>query len=258
MLTIQPNFTHAANTKPLAFRAAETLDADESTLKEKANFYQTKMKEFDETLNDTKAPKTLKTMAKVFKVVSEALFEGWLVAWGATKGSNVVKSAVISGINSKAAARAKNLVTPLGEYFNKAVSFVGENFTKLRNSEKVVKFISDINSKIEILDKSRIGHYVVEGAKTLKKGVSAVAGFVGGLVKKVKNPIKDMNAEQVYDKATKVTSTTLGVGAGIAGAYNSATNAEARKAAQEKEEVQEKFDNIDEGFEEDFVNDSEI
>jgi hypothetical protein len=245
MLTIQPKFTHLSNSRPIAFRSEGSVDneVDEGSLKTKADFYERKVREFDETLGDTKAPKTLKTMAKVFKVVSEALFEGWLVAWGATKGSNVVKSAILSGMNGKTASRAKNLVKPVGKYFNKAVTFVGEKFAKIQNSEKVLKFVDKANSIIDRLDKNTVGHYVVQGAKIIGKGVKAVFDFVSGLVKKAKNPVKDMSAGQIYDKVTKVTSTTLGVGAGVAGAYNSATNAEARKAAEQNKNVNtEEFD----------------
>jgi hypothetical protein len=241
MLTIQPNFTNASNVRPVAFRSNDAVynEADEGSLKNKADFYEKKVREFDETLGDSKAPKFLKTIVKAFRVISEALFEGWLVAWGATKGSNVIKSSVVSGMNSKFTARAKSFMSPLGGFLKKGVAFVGEKLGNIKNLKPVANFMANVGSRIEKLDKSRVGHYVVEAGRFVKARFNKVAEVAASFGDKV----KAMNAEQVYDKVAKATSTTLGVGAGIAGAYNSATNAEARKAEQDKKANSEFVDN---------------
>jgi hypothetical protein len=258
MLTVQPNFTRTSNLKPVAFGSeapAIAVDADESLLKEKADFYQRKISEFDETIRDSNAPKTLKTMAKVFKVASEGLFQGWLVAWGATKGSNVIKSAVISGANSKAFAKLKNGIVPAQEFIKKNTKVFVEQLGKVKSAKPVVKFTEKVTNLIDRLDKTPVGHYIVEGAKIIGRAIKAVAVAVQNFGKKTVAPLKKMNVDQVYDKATKITSTTLGVGAGAAGAYNAATNAEARKLAQ-KDNI-EVNNRVDENIEE-FSDDEDI
>jgi hypothetical protein len=246
MLTIQPKLTNASNARPIAFRSNEAVysEADEGSLRDKADFYEKKVREFDETIGDSKAPKFLKKMAKGFRVISEALFEGWLVAWGATKGSNVMKSAVVTGLNSRVATRAKSFVSPLGKMFKEGMAFVGEKLSNIRNLKSVVSFVNSVNSKIERLDKTSVGHYIVEAGRFVKSGFNRVAKSFENFG----NRVKAMNVEQAYDKVAKTTSTTLGVGAGIAGAYNSATNAEERKAEQEKEANSKVIDNDVENF----------
>ena len=80
MLTIQPNFTR--NT---AFRGEKAF-VDQETYEAKKKYYKDKQREFNEILDDENIPEGMKKGAKVCKVASEGILEGWAVAWGASKG----------------------------------------------------------------------------------------------------------------------------------------------------------------------------
>ena len=54
------------------------------------------------------------------------------------------------------------------------------------------------------------------------KGIKAVVNFIT-------KPFKGAKVSEVYDKATKATATTLGVGAGAAGAYNATAKVNEKK-----------------------------
>lgn len=77
-----------------------------------------------------------------------------------------------------------------------------------------------------------VGKYVVKAFEYIGKAFK----FVGGLFKKgfeaIAKPFKGKTGEELYDKAAKVTSNTMGVGAGAAGAYDAATKDSKRHLMQ--------------------------
>ena len=90
MLTIQPNVVNYSNRKPVHFRGGEDgasgsiLDSEitEDLYNQKSNFYKSQIREFDKSINDEHTPDFMKKVLKTFRIISEALLEGWAVAWG--------------------------------------------------------------------------------------------------------------------------------------------------------------------------------
>lgn len=206
MLTIQPNFRNTA------FRG-ETALIDKKTYEEKQKYYTQQKREFEEIINDEHVPEPMKKGAKVFKVASEGILEGWAVAWGASKGANMMKSGMVKASASQSAKWIKNILKPVG----KALVKLGENISKFasENIDKLAK-----SEFVQKLDGNKFGHYVVEGCKRL-----------GKLLKSANEGIKNLWTKTVgkgdgstYDKAANAVSKTLGVGAGLGGAYNAARN----------------------------------
>ena len=222
MLTIHPNFTNYV--KPaVSFKAGE-YDATDEYYQKKVNYYKQQAKDFEKLAQDAEAPKGLSTMMKIFQVASQALLEGWAVAWGASKGSKILKSSFIKGANSKFSKNTKEVLKPIGEgaknSWKKITEIFGAKAEKVKNS----KFAQKLNSGIEKLKNNKYGKYLVQGFEYVKDAFKYVGSWISQGFKKVTEPLKNKPAEEIYDKAAKVTSTTLGVGAGAAGAYDAAIN----------------------------------
>lgn len=201
MLTIQPNFTR--NT---AFRGEKNL-VDQETYEAKKKYYQDKQREFNEILDDENIPEGMKKGAKVCKVASEGILEGWAVAWGASKGASMLKSPKVMKFFTKAG----KLITPAFEAIGKGFKALGK-FA----SEKI-----DVLAKskfVEKMDANKIGHVVVEGTKKLANGIKYLYNTTKDLFLKYTGKWSG----DTYDKVAGATSKTLGVGAGIGGAYTAA------------------------------------
>ncbi len=229
MLTIQPNFT-AKPVRKIAFKgegaaASNSLtDEENSFYQKKINYYEKQVKDFDEAIQDKDTPTVFKKIIKVFKVASEALLEGWAVAWGAKKGAKVIKNPMV---NSKFSKGTGKVFKNIGKGLGKVASFVSEGYTKF----KATKFMTE-NSF----------------GKTLSKGLGYIEkafSYIGEKISKLTAPLKGAKAEAVYDKAADVTSKTFGVGAGAAGAYNAATEGKQPKAETEADAV--KAEEVEDG-----------
>ena len=215
MLTIQPSFT----TKPvrkIAFKGegAESAEANGTTAandpsdtenrfyQSKVNHYEQQVKGYEEALEDENTPNMLKRVIKIFKVASEALLEGWAVAWGAKKGANVIKTPLV---NSNFAKGTAKIFKGAGKGLGKVASAISEGYSKI----KATKFMTE----------NSVGKAISSGLGYIEK----VFSYIGKKVSQWTAPLKGAKAEAIYDKAANVTSKTFGVGAGAAGAYNAAT-----------------------------------
>ena len=135
MLTIQPNITHYSKTRALAFKGEDSSPNKEDAFYQgKLDAYETQIKDLNESLNNDKTPGVLKKIIKPCKIASEALLEGWAVAWGASKGSRVVKSSVVKTVE-KEGVKVAEVLTPFGEkiqkYGSKVFGAIGKGLEKL-------------------------------------------------------------------------------------------------------------------------------
>ena len=244
MLTIQPNFTPHSN-KALTFKSGYTVNtAEDRKFQEKTQFYEEQANEFDSMIKDNKTPDYMKKVFKTFKVVSEALFEGWLVMWGASKGSKFVKDGVIKGANSKFTKELKEIFKPISKGLKTArttfAKSINEGADKFKNSE----FLKKMNENF-------IGKQIVKVFEFIGKGFAAVGKVIKSGYDKVASHFKGKSASEIYDKAAKATGRTLGVGAGAAGAYDAATRPDGKKQAESKNET-DYNSNLDEDFEDEY------
>lgn len=201
MLTIQPNFTR--NT---AFRAEKNL-VDQETYEEKKRYYKDKQREFNEILDDENIPEGMKKGAKICKVASEGILEGWAVAWGASKGASMLKSPKVVKFFIKIGKLAKPVEEALGKVFKKVGKFSSEKIDALAKSKFVEK-----------MDENKVGHVVVVGVKKLYNGIKSLCNNTKDLFVKYTGKVSG----DTYDKVAGAASKTLGVGAGIGGAYTAA------------------------------------
>lgn len=240
MLTIQPNFRNTS------FRGESAL-IDKATYEEKQRYYTQQKREFEEIINDEHIPETMKKGAKVFKVASEGILEGWAVAWGASKGADMMKTGMVKASASRTAKWAKNILKPVGKMLVKAgeniSKFVSENIDKLAKSEFVQK-----------LDGNKFGHYIVEAFK----GLGKLLKYANEGLKNLWTKVAGKSDGSTYDKAANAVSKTLGVGAGLGGAYNAAR---APKKAEQKSvnddenySYKDEVDEINDGYDDDLDN----
>lgn len=213
MLSIQPKVTDYSGKRQLYFRGealTPTLDAaDWNTKYEyKTNFYESQIKEFDKSINDKQTPDMMKKILKGFKVVSEALLEGWAVTWGATKGARVIKSAVVTS-NGKIGKEAQEILTPFGKGLKNFGQELTEYVQNIKTSEFWISCTEYMTKLTEKMNNDSVGKYLVKCMNSIGKGFKFLF-----------KPFKGADASEIYDKASKATATTLGVGAGAAGAYN--------------------------------------
>ena len=228
MLTIQPNLT--SYSKPMvSFKSKNYDEGSEGYFKEKVDYYTQQAKEFEELSQDSNSPSGFRKAMKVFRVISEALLEGWAVAWGASKGAKILKSSVIKGADSKFAKHSKEVLKPVLEGVKSSGKKVAELFTKGVEKFKASKFAEKFTNFVAKMRENKIGKYVVEGFEYIGKAIKYVGKLIASGAKKIVEPLKGKPAGEIYDKGAKVASNTLGVGAGVAGAYNAATNAQERK-----------------------------
>lgn len=256
MLTIQPRITHYSNTRNIAFRGNEKPEAEELTAEErlyrmKRNRYEKQVAQLDNLIQDKQTNNYLKKILKACKVVSEGLLEGWAVAWGAHKGAKIVKPSIIAkGAESKTYKFLRPVLNggkKLGEALSKGIDNIKASKLYTGAAEKLAVITEKMNNH-------SVGKYVVKAFEYIGKAFK----FVGGLFKKgyeaIAKPFKGKTGEELYDKAAKVTSNTMGVGAGTAGAYDAATK-DSRKATkpeateqgeQVESETETQTDSIDE------------
>lgn len=233
MLTVQPKFSSYAVPKEISFKSG--IDDDfsgpksEDFYKEKVNYYKRKAAEFADMSNDTSNPDFLKKMMKGFGIISEALLEGWAVAWGTSKGAKILKSSIVSGYNSKFVKSAKKVLKPLNNGFKASKDKLNEVIKETANSKTARKFKIFVHK----MSKNPVGKYIVAGFAYAEKALKYVWGLITDNYGKLTELLKGKSRGEIYDKATKVASSTLGVGAGVAGAYNAATGADKRNAKNE-------------------------
>lgn len=240
MLSIQPVSVTSPRVRNVQFgnRNAFTIETPEDeAYSEKTKFYEKQKQEFENIVNDERTPEILKKMGKAFKVVSEALFNGWLVAWGASKGAKFVKSSVASGMNSKMAAEAKSLIKPLIRGFSNVAGAVAGGAARVAEHVKASSAYTNLTEKVtkftEKMDNHKYGQYLMSGLRLIGEGAKAVFNFIAKPFEKFAEKIKGADFNTAYDKAAKVTSTTLGVGAGAASAYDEAVHPETQKMHDE-------------------------
>lgn len=201
MLTIQPNFTR--NT---AFKGEKNL-VDQETYEQKKKYYQDKQREFNEILDDENIPEGMKKGAKICKVASEGILEGWAVAWGASKGASMLKS-----------PKVMKFFTKIGKLITPVFEAIGKGFKSL-NKFASGKIDTLAKSKfVEKMDENKVGHVVIEGIKKLSNGIKYVCDNTKDLFLKYTDKLNG----DTYDKVAGATSKSLGVAAGIGGAYTAA------------------------------------
>lgn len=230
MLTIQPNFT-TRPVRQIAFKsegvdAAAGNDPSNDEYQEKVKYYEKKVNEFDDALKDKDTPTILKKLIKVFKVASEALLEGWAVAWGAKKGADVIKPSMVKGVDGEFVKGVKSVLSPVGKLFGKIAAAASGAYGKF----KATKFMTE----------NSFGKTLTKGLEYVEKGFS----YIGEKLSKLKGE----KVETIYDKAANVTSKTMGAGAGIAGGYNAVTGADQKKPEKADNSVEDddKESDIDE------------
>lgn len=237
MLSVQPvSVATSQKVRNVNFgnRSSFTVETpDDENYNKKTKFYEKQKNEFENIINDEEAPEILKKMGRFFKVVSEALFNGWLVAWGASKGAKFVKSSVASGLNSKAAENLKTFAKPLGEKFTTLSGAVAGGIASVGERIKATNVYTNISKKLtnlaEKLDGDKYGQYVMAGLRFVGSGVKSVLKLIAKPFEKLAEKVKGAEFDKAYDKAAKFTSTTLGVGAGAASAYDEAVHPETQK-----------------------------
>ena len=235
MLTVQPNLVQPRK-NITSFRGDTTsrLSSEENDFyKGKTDYYQNQINDFNEVLEDDHTPKTFKKIIKGFKVVSEALFEGWMVAWGIKKGSAVTKAPIMSTINGKVAKNAGEIVKPILKGFKGSAKVIGGIFEKLMKSETAQKFITK-------MENNKVGRVILKSARALKKGINFVYNKGADLVKYIKNKFKVNDINKAYDNVVEKTATVMGTGAGVTGAYRATMHPELDE--QPKRQVEEDFD----------------
>lgn len=245
MLTIQPKFTHYSNTRQIAFRG-EDLSDDDKIYQEKQEHYKKQVEELDNLMNDKYTNTTFKKVLKGSKVISEGLLEGWAVAWGAHKGAKIIKPSFIAkGADSK----VYKVLAPIFSGIKKSGSEIIAGISKGIDNIKVSKLYTGAAEKLatitEKMNNNSVGKYVVKAFEYIGKALK----YVGGLFKQgfeaIAKPFKGKTGEELYDKAAKMTSNTMGVGAGAAGAYDAATKDSKKTPNADNSEQDEKLEDID-------------
>ncbi|MBR1425573.1 hypothetical protein IJ579_08425 [bacterium] len=212
MLTIQPNFVTKTSMRPV-FTANDSL-LDEDYVNEQRDFFEQQRDNFDQIIEDDYVPGWVKKGAKVFRIISEGILEGWAVAWGATKSAKFVRSSSTKAVESGFYKGAKNILKPIKESFGK---FVSGKWKALMSTEFMLKRSNEIN---EFLEKNSVG-------KAINSFIQGIKGKYGKLVEKTK--------DITFDQVTNVTAGTLGVGSGAMGAYNSAISERNMEVAEDEE-----------------------
>ncbi len=228
MLTIQPHFTTKQyNTKmaqrPLHFKGIDEGEGEitEEFIRNKQAFYEEQSEKAEKIINNEKAPETLKKGMRFIKIISDGIWEGLAVLWGAKVGSKFVKGSTVKAANSKAAKSVAG-------GFKKVSGYIAKGFEKLSQSSLAKK----AGELVEKLDNTKFGKYIVAAGKAVVNAVKSVVRFVKG-----KTQGTDIGA--TYDKVANGVSTTLGVGSGVAASYDTA-----RKTNPPKENIDDTEDNI--------------
>ena len=234
MLTIQPKFTqYTQQRNNVSFKSSDVAGIpDDSFYQDKTRYYEDQIKEFDTLIEDEHTPTAFKKVLKGFRVVSEGLLEGCAVAWGASKGAKVIKSAAVKGAGSNFAKKAGEIFGPIAAGFKSTGSKIWKGIGAKITDIKASKFMTNLSEKfgkvVEKMRNSKVGKYIVQGFELVGKALKWIGGKIAAGFKFLKGKVKNMNGSEVYDKAANITSKTLGAGAGVAGAYNAATRADER------------------------------
>lgn len=251
MLTVQPNFTTKYVQKPVNFKGGSTYELTEDLYNQKSDFYKQQIRDLDEVIDNEKTPSALKKFAKTAKVVSEAVLEGWAVAWGAKKGANILKGTAAKGLNSNFTKNIQKFVTKAQEFI-KTKNFGAKIFTTILNGIEKIK-TSKIGQKIagaiDSFANTKAGKAIAKGFKVIGSGIKTAYEFIAKQFGKIKNTVKGKSFDEVYEKTSKTAATTLGVGAGATSAYTSVRkpeeNAEKEIENQERFIEEEEYDAID-------------
>lgn len=248
MLTIQPNFTTKYVQKPTAFKGHEgAYDLTEDLYNEKSDFYKKQIKDLDEVIENDKTPSTLKKFAKGAKVVSEAVLEGWAVAWGAKKGANILKGTAAKGLNSKFAKNIQDFATKAQDFIKtkgigtKLHTAIVKGIEKFKTSKIGQNIINTFNRFAD----TKVGGAIIKGFKVIGNAFKTAYGFVAKQFSKVKTAMSGKSFDEVYEKTSKAAATTLGVGAGTTSAYTSVRKPEENVAKETAKEVAKENDEID-------------
>ncbi|MBD5402643.1 hypothetical protein HDR58_07585 [bacterium] len=253
MLTIQPNFTQYS-AKNTTFRGVATLD--EKTYNEQRAFYERQKQEFEDLINDDHIPESGKKIMNLFKIVSEGVLEGWAVLWGATKGAKAIKSFAGKIANGKAAKWATEVLKPITKGVSDTGSKIAESVKNKITDIQASKTMTTISDKfteiISKIDDNKIGHSILETFRYVNKKLNP---FNKDTLKKITEPLKNTT----YDGVAKATATTLGVGSGLAGAYNAARKVETKNSYKnddsriETDELADEIDLIDNKIEDEDI-----
>lgn len=247
MLSIQPNFTNQAIRRSPVFKGEyDTAPTPEEKYYEsKTNYYEGQMNDFENLLNDDRTIKPLKKIAGVFKVISEVLFNGWAVAWGASKGARFVKSSVVSGVNSDFAKSAKNVIKPLGKLIvsagEKAAGLAKSAVEFVKGTKGYAKLNEGLSALVTKMDGNKYGKIVLNVLGKIRDGIVAATNIVLKPLKNFAANVKNTPFDTAYDKVAKATSTTLGVGAGAASGYNEIVHPENAKIEDENKIVEDEI-----------------
>ena len=234
MLTIQPKITqYSQQRNQISFKNTEAMGIpDDSFYRDKQNYYENQIREFDELIEDEHTPNAFKKVLKGFRVVSEGLLEGCAVAWGASKGAKVIKSAAVKGASSNFTKKATEFAKPIIEGFKTTSGKIWTALSDKASTLKGSKFMTNIAEKfgkfVENMRNNKVGKYIVKGFEAVGKALKWVGGKIAQGFKFITGKAKAVNGSEAYDKAANIASKTLGAGAGVAGAYNAATRADER------------------------------
>lgn len=233
MLTIQPSFTTKQYTqRPLHFKGIDEGEGElpeEYAIRQKQDFYAEQAKKAEDIINNEKTPEPLKKGMRFIKILSDGIWEGLAVLWGAKVGSKVVKGSTVKAVNSKAAKGIADGAKKVG-------GFIAKGFEKFSQSGLAKK----AGELVEKLDNTTFGKYIIATGK-------AVLNAVKSAVKFVKGKTKGADISATYDKIASGTATTLGVGSGVAASYDAARKTAPPKVNPEVDDTNEEdIENLEE------------
>ena len=198
MIKVQPNFISKSAYKP-AFRAQEEYFTQDKFDEEK-DFYEQQIEGFNDIIDDKYVPSGIKKAAKVLRIISEGILEGWAVAWGAKKGINFLKSSGAKAINSNFYKKSAEILNPAKEGLAKVFA----NFKEFAVA------------KLAKLGETKFGQS--EFTKFIKKQYDNIKV----VLKPIRDKVLEKTGKITFEKATNIAAATLGVGSGTAGAVNAA------------------------------------
>lgn len=199
MLKIQPNLTVKTAFKP-SFRSNDEEFLTQERFDEEKDFYEKQIDGFDEIIDDKYIPSGMKKAAKVLRIISEGILEGWAVAWGAKKGINFLKHSGTKTLNSNTYKKVAEIMSPAKDGVLKVMSnlkeFAAKELAKLGETKfgqsKFAKFAKDQYANIKVVCSN------------------------------IKDKVLEKTGKITFKKARNIASATLGVGSGVAGTLNAA------------------------------------
>lgn len=231
MLTIQPiSITHGA--KPTAFRG----DFDEEAYNSRKNYYAHQKEECDEILENQYVPNTMKKGVKVCKAISEGVLSGWAVAWAALKVAKFGKASALKISNNKFIKKAVATISPIKDGVVQTAKNIKNTVVEKLSSTKLGKAVKARVEKFEKMTDEDLAKYKL-GKFALKheEGITKIFDKAKNFATAIKDKASEVKKAVTYDKTAKVAAYTLGIGSGVASAYNTAR----QDFAQVNEEVDE-------------------